>query len=526
MRYLFGFLCACALGVVPLVGCSETAGAGGSGGSAGVDGLGGYSGYPTLCDGVDCNDDDECTDDACNYVDGTCEHTPANCDDDNECTDDACNPLDGCHYTTVDDGTSCGDGAAACEAGSCIGMFACTEAGIRHAIDVGGGPHTFDCGGPRTVATESEIIIDNDVILDAEGNLTVDAGYHGGELTGDEHRVFSVNPRVTAELRRFTVVGGHGFRGGGIRNDSQAVLTLKDTTVSGNSGEYGGIDSSGTLTLIDSTVSGNSGVVVGGISNAGGSDALLTLIDSTVSRNSGVAVGGIRSSNGVVVMANSTVSQNTGGDIGGILNINFSAAMSFTNSTVSGNTGSFCDGVNNEGRTGTGTVAITGSTMLGDTRSVCANVLYTGKTAGDPGLMENVDVGAGGSGGGGGGAGGFGGWPGKFTLANSLILGDCDADITSNGYNIESPGDTCGFDQRTDQINVTEGQLNLGPLADNGGPTMTHALLTDPVVSVAVDQIPEAACVDADGEPLTEDQRSVTRPQGLACDVGAFELEQ
>jgi hypothetical protein len=31
MRYLFGFLCVCALGVVPLVGCSETAGDGGSG---------------------------------------------------------------------------------------------------------------------------------------------------------------------------------------------------------------------------------------------------------------------------------------------------------------------------------------------------------------------------------------------------------------------------------------------------------------------------------------------------------------
>lgn len=37
MRYLFGFLCVLALGVAPLVGCSETTGDGGTGGAAGTD---------------------------------------------------------------------------------------------------------------------------------------------------------------------------------------------------------------------------------------------------------------------------------------------------------------------------------------------------------------------------------------------------------------------------------------------------------------------------------------------------------
>ena len=41
MRYLFGFLCVCALGVVPLVGCNETTGDGGGGGSGGDGGMGG-----------------------------------------------------------------------------------------------------------------------------------------------------------------------------------------------------------------------------------------------------------------------------------------------------------------------------------------------------------------------------------------------------------------------------------------------------------------------------------------------------
>jgi hypothetical protein len=67
MRYLFGFLCVCALGVMPLVGCSETAGDGGnggdggsggtagdggSGGTAGDGGSAGVGGFGGFCDGA------------------------------------------------------------------------------------------------------------------------------------------------------------------------------------------------------------------------------------------------------------------------------------------------------------------------------------------------------------------------------------------------------------------------------------------------------------------------------------------
>ena len=64
----------------------------------------------------------------------------------------------------------------------------------------------------------------------------------------------------------------------------------------------------------------------------------------------------------------------------------------------------------------------------------------------------------------------------------------------------------------------------LGPLQNNGGPTETHALLPG---SVAIDQIPEADCVDEDGEPLITDQRGELRPAGAEskCDVGAFEVQ-
>ena len=54
----------------------------------------------------------------------------------------------------------------------------------------------------------------------------------------------------------------------------------------------------------------------------------------------------------------------------------------------------------------------------------------------------------------------------------------------------------------------------LGPLADNGGPNWTHALLRD---SPAIDSATDCN--------VTEDQRYVSRPIGAACDIGAYEFE-
>jgi hypothetical protein len=120
---------------------------------------------------------------------------------------------------------------------------------------------------------------------------------------------------------------------------------------------------------------------------------------------------------------------------------------------------------------------------------------------------------------------------GTLTLTNSLIEGDCysqeDGVTTSNGYNIESPGDTCGFDQVTDQAEKTPEELNLGPLADNDGPTLTHKPGDggfDTGSSAAIDKIPEADC------QVTEDQRGEPRPVAILgpepkCDVGSVEVQ-
>ena len=285
MRYLFGLLCVCALGMMPLVGCSETTGDGGSGGTAGD---GGSGGMPECQSPEDCNDANDCTEGTC--ADGMCEYTPladgTTCDQSNECTTGMCASGE-CDTTPVADDTACGDDAGTCQQGSC--RVACTEQGIRDSIAAGGGPYTFECAGPQTVVTAAEIVIDNDVILDGESKLTVDGGGdHADEL--DDHGVFSVAEGVTAELRGFTVTGGRktgdpkgGNGGGGIYN--LGVLTVTNSTVSGNATLFGGggIENfRGTLTVTNSTVSGNTGLLGEGIGVLGGT---ATVTNSTVSGN-------------------------------------------------------------------------------------------------------------------------------------------------------------------------------------------------------------------------------------------------
>lgn len=100
---------------------------------------------------------------------------------------------------------------------------------------------------------------------------------------------------------------------------------------------------------------------------------------------------------------------------------------------------------------------------------------------------------------------------GSLSMANSIITGtaygvNCFGDVVLSGPNL-SDDDSCpGF---------TVGDPLLGSLQDNGGPTFTHALLWG---SPALDA--------ASGECLPTDQRGALRPQGLACDLGAYEAAQ
>jgi hypothetical protein len=106
--------------------------------------------------------------------------------------------------------------------------------------------------------------------------------------------------------------------GGGICVQNQSVVTLRDSSVSGNvANSKGGAilnDALGTLILRDSIVTGNSaGTQGGGIYNNG---AALTLRDSFVTGNhAGIVGGGIYDQSGTLVTKDSTISGNTPNDI-------------------------------------------------------------------------------------------------------------------------------------------------------------------------------------------------------------------
>jgi hypothetical protein len=106
-------------------------------------------------------------------------------------------------------------------------------------------------------------------------------------------------------------------------------------------------------------------------------------------------------------------------------------------------------------------------------------------------------------------------------VANNPSGGNCSSPAISNGYNLSNDA-VCAFNGTGDIINSPAG-LDPGGLQDNGGPTQTIALLA---ISPAVDAIPVSPtnyCTLTDGvTPVATDQRGVARPQGSACDIGAY----
>ena len=225
----------------------------------------------------------------------------------------------------------------------------------------------------------------------------------------------------------------------------------------------------GALTVRDSTVSRSRR---DGIVNAG----TLTLTNSTVAGNSGsgITTSANRVGCSTTTIVGSTISENQGA---GLSNC---GELTITNSTISQNND---DGIINYG---VGALTVANSTVTGGIH------------------VESNDHPQD---------------PQKVIVATATVLqGACtqsgdNVTWTSNGHNIESPGNTCGLDEaKGDQVNISAQDLKIGPLQDNGGRPMTNAL---PPGSVAIDVIPDEMC------NVAEDERGVARPQGDACDVGS-----
>jgi predicted outer membrane repeat protein len=98
-------------------------------------------------------------------------------------------------------------------------------------------------------------------------------------------------------------------------------------------------------------------------------------------------------------------------------------------------------------------------------------------------------------------------------IADSFNFFGHSGESNSEAFDGFTPG-TSDFTATSDGTDPTVLVAILGPLADYGGPTWTHALVKG---SPAVDL--DVAC----GTGLTTDQRGEPRPDGAGCDAGAFE---
>jgi hypothetical protein len=224
-----------------------------------------------------------------------------------------------------------------------------------------------------------------------------------------------------------------------------------------------------------SIISRNQSIYGAGIETYSGAN----IISSTLSQNSGWIGGGIDLSGFVSVMG-STISDNTVVNYGGAMEVE-GATMSFVNSTLSGNVAPAGQGGGIQTYAcGSGTLSYV--TLAGNSSALalsCADVRLNGTI-----------------------------------VANSTGGANClgARPVEGAGYNMDS-GTSCGFSKSTDLNNVDP---LLGQLANKGGRTETMALLAG---SPAID----AGGTPATGCPAT-DQRGVPRPQGPACDIGAFEV--
>jgi hypothetical protein len=256
--------------------------------------------------------------------------------------------------------------------------------------------------------------------------------------------------------------------------------------------------SPGRLTLSGVTV--RNGKPVNGLGFGGGisSDPGVPLdLDKVVVTGNSAPSGGGVVARGSTSITNSTIHTNsatsTGG--GGLLVGAGGADVTMTNVTLSGNSA-------NSGGGGGLLINVSANGTLN-------NVTVTGNRASSGGGLKQA--------------------VGTVQLHNSIVAGNtgenCAGSITSGGFNVVFPSTACGFD-----ASIGDGiaaDPKLGPLADNGGPTPTHA---PQVTSLALDRGNPASPLDGvGGRCAAVDQTGTNRAIDgnidgtVRCDVGAFE---
>jgi hypothetical protein len=224
----------------------------------------------------------------------------------------------------------------------------------------------------------------------------------------------------------------------------------------------------------------------GGILIEGGT---VVLTDSSVTRNRADHNGaGIYNRAGTLKLVRTTISGNMAGDNGGGI-LNEQGSLEIANSTFSGNYAGDNGGAifNFDGK-----VVLTHATVYDNNAAVSGSGLLNFQNGSI--VLRNTIVA-------------------NIPAAGSPVTGNCSGTIEDGGKNLQFPDNSCG-------AGIPVADPLLGTLADNGGFAQTHALLDG---SPAIDTANDAFCRE---DPVSLiDERTVTRPIGAACDVGAYEYD-
>ena len=343
----------------------------------------------------------------------------------------------------------------------------------------------------------------NDSTLSGNNSFDADDGGSGG----------AIRNRGTLTINDSTLSNNSSNgSGGAIRNEANRTLTLNNTTLSGNRADRGGgLANYGTTYLNNSSLDNNtsSSYQGGGAYNA--DFGTLSIFESSITGNDSARGGGGIFSSGTLDISRSEISGNTAEyyDGGGIHNDVGTATIS--NSTLSGNT---AERGNGGGVSGLGyKTRLSGSTISGNTASYFGGGVFS---------LEEFESSISGSTITGNTGGGF-YVQSNFTLTSTILANNTSGPDFSNygsfyptsSKNLVADGSYSGFPD------TITGDPMLGPLADNGGPTLTHALLPG---SPAIDAGASSAAFDQRGMPFV---RSFDDPDTLGDgpDIGAYERQ-
>jgi hypothetical protein len=361
-------------------------------------------------------------------------------------------------------------------------------------VDLGtAGEHPTENGGVISALTNG-----NDLDLE---NVEI---VHNDEVNAQNGGLIAVSgASSTFEMSDSTLIGGDATsQGGALYLDTVAPVTIERSLISFNNAtapntldaQGGGIFANNTpLTIVDSEISDNTANAPGANGDDARGGGVMALSALTLRRT--LVENNHASSN------NAVATDETGG---GIWLQNGIGSSLIQNSTITGNT------AGNDAGGGAGGGLYNASNTL-------VEVVHTTFFANDASHPDNGDhIQNNGT---------------ALTYANSVIPGGgdvnpCeggDSETVSNGYNALSPDDTCTADGTGDATGVIG--IVPGGATDNGGPAIGGS---DPVPTrtiaiadgTAQDLVPVANCGPAEGV----DARGTTRPQGSACDAGAFEL--